>query len=108
MTNRTYNLFRLITTVLLPIVGSLYFVFGVALGWPSPGNVAGLTLILTAWFGFLVKVLSTTYMNNRPYEGTVVVTTTPEGKTTYRLEVDADLDELPKMESLRFKVDKEK
>jgi hypothetical protein len=57
-----------------------------------------LLMVAFSGWGFFIYAIS-----HRDYDGQVIVTR-QEGKTIFTLEVDIDVDEIPNMDSLLFKV----
>lgn len=95
-----YNILNFIAQILLPALGSLYFIQSQVFHFSHIGEIVGTIMIVDLFFGFLV------WLCPKPYDGQIVVYEDPDGeKKTYSLELNSDPEkELESKKQLVFRV----
>lgn len=61
MSNKTYDILKWITTVVLPGIGTLYFALAGIWGFPYGEKVVGTITAIDTFLGVLIGVASSTY-----------------------------------------------
>ena len=102
-----YKFLQGLVRVILPGIGSLYFVMDMFMDFPfhQTSPVLGVLLIVTFIFGCALQISSARFIcPNISYDGELVVMTTEEGKKMYSLELSSDPEDLTKKDTISFKV----
>lgn len=86
--------------VVLPALGTAYFILGSIFYWPLVKELCGILLIFLLFLGILLYL---SYENNR-YDGQLRIIRDINEKVTYSLELDIDLSEIEDMDRIIFKV----
>lgn len=105
MTNKTYDILKWITQIVLPALGTLYFALASIWHMPYPQEVVGTIVAIDTFLGVLLGVSTTQYnKNDANFDGVMkVVEDNPETKK-YSLEMNTPLDDIPGKHALRLKV----
>lgn len=61
MSNKTYDILRFISQIILPAIGTLYLSLADIWGMPFGQQVVGTCLALTTFFGVALKISSNQY-----------------------------------------------
>lgn len=94
-------------TIILPAVGTLYFMLAELWNLPYAEQIVGTVAALNLFVGVLVGVAKKIYEGTGgKYDGAVVVTTGEDGVKRFHLQLDQDPDELDQKDSITFKVAK--
>lgn len=104
LSGKAYDFCKRLVQVILPALGSFYF--GLAELWnlPHADKVTGTILLVTTFLGICLGISHAQYYNGgAAYDGKMV-TSLADGKTTYSLEVDVPIDDIPTKDALTLKV----
>lgn len=103
---KLYNWVKWLVQIVLPAVSAFYVGLAALYDWTGSDKVVGTIALLTVFLGSLLGISSKNYRNSdEPYDGTMLVTTSPEGKKTVSLQLDGDPHEISEKRSVAFKVD---
>lgn len=103
---KMYDVTKNFAQVVLPALGTLYFAIAQVWGLGHEEQIIGTIVAVDTFLGVVLHLSSTAYANsNERFDGTIDVTET-EDKKTFLLNVDSDLDDLDKRESVVLKVQK--
>ena len=109
LTNRAYDLLKLVALIFLPALAVLYGTLAGIWGFPRGQEVASTIVAIEVFLGVFLKWASDRYDKDgdgeydKEYQGTFSVNTTEDG-SAYRLLLDSDPEELEKMNSFSLKV----
>lgn len=104
--NRTYDRMKFVTTIVLPALGALYFGLAGIWGFPYGEQVVGTITLLVTFLGVCLKISDSSYKKlPEAYDGALVVNDTDPDHDIYRIELDTDIIELGKKDSLKLRVD---
>lgn len=106
ISNGTYDLLNNLVVLGLPGLGTFYFaiasIWGLGYGEQVVGTLAALAVVL----GVFLKIVKSAYLkSDAPYDGVVLIDTTPEDKDVVRFNLDVDPATLTDQRQLTFKVD---
>ena len=102
---KLYDSLKYIALVVLPALGALYAAVGGIWGLPAVVEVVGTIAAIDTFLGLLIRASSTAYLKTAlPYDGTIDVATSPEGTTTFMLNLDGDPMDLNTMQKVTFKI----
>lgn len=105
LSNRDYTIVRQSATVILPAIGALYFALAQLWNLPKAEEVVGTVAALNVFAGVLTAIAQRVYnATGAKYDGSVEVEVDENGKKTFLLNVDGDLDELDKKTEIVFRV----
>lgn len=94
-------------TIILPAIGTLYFMIAGTWGLPYGEQVVGTVAALNLFVGVLVGVAKKIYEGTGGGDdGTIVVTVGDDGKKKFDLKLNQDPDELDQKDKIVFKVEK--
>lgn len=65
MSNKTYDVLKFITQIVLPALGALYFALTQIWSLPLGEEIVGTLAVVTAFLGTILKISSNTYYNER-------------------------------------------
>lgn len=101
--NEVYDFLKLLVTVLVPGLSTLYV--GLAAVWelPAADKVSGTAVVLIAFLGLILR-FSTRRYNEVKYNGDLVVTPAVDGKKALRFELNDDPGTYDGLKELTFKV----
>ena len=106
LSNRTYDLLKYITQIVLPAVGSLYFGLSQVWGFPNGEEVVGTVALLTVFLGVLLGISTANYKSSgAKYDGAIDVTESVDGKL-FSLELEDDPYSLEEKPEVVLKVNK--
>lgn len=109
MSNRQYDTLKMIALIVLPAIAVLYGTLAGIWGFPRGQEVASTIVAVEVFLGVFLKWASDRYDKDgdgeydKEYQGTFSVNTTEDG-SAYRLILDAEPEELEKMNSFSLKV----
>lgn len=105
LSNQVYDIFKLVATVGLPGIGTLYFALAQIWGFPAAEQVVGTIAALNVFFGLLLQIATKTYNGGDvKYDGDVEVTTADDGKKKYLLNLNGDPEDLANKQAITFRV----
>ena len=61
MTNKTYDILKIIAQLVLPAIGTLYFALAEIWGFPLAEQVVGTITVIDAFLGTVLKLSSDSY-----------------------------------------------
>lgn len=98
MSESQYKIWFPTSQVLLPAIGTLYFLISLQYDLPNEVNVLGGLMVL--------KLITATYFwsKNRKSDGKIIITQDKRGVKTFSLELYKDPDELENMRRVSFKI----
>lgn len=98
MSENQYRIWFPTSQVLLPAIGTLYFLISLAYDLPNEVNVLGGIMVL--------KLLTSIYFwsKNRKSDGKIIITQNKAGTKTFSLELYKDPEELEHMKRVSFKI----
>ena len=104
LSNKVYDWLKVIVTLLLPGVGTLYYaiasIWGLAYGEEIVGTIAAVTVFL----GIVIKIGDRSYSNSEAkYDGTMDIYEDDE-KKTYSLDLNVSPEELDEKGQVVFRV----
>ena len=105
LSNGSYDFLKKLVEIILPGLGALYF--GLAQFWPLgyAEEIVGTIALVCVFLGLFLRSSSKNYEPEAPNQmGSFVINTTEIDRAPYRLELDADLSELEKKDTISFKV----
>jgi hypothetical protein len=105
VTNGTYDSLKRLVEIILPGLGTMYF--GLSVFWPLPyvDSIVGSIAVICVFLGLVLRDSSKNYTPEAPNEmGSFVINTTEIDRAPYRLELDADLADLEKKDTISFRV----
>lgn len=86
--------------IVLPALGTAYFVIGSIFYWPFIKEICGILLVFLFFLGILLYL---SFENNK-YDGKIMIYRNPGEKVVYSLELDIGLEEIEDMDHLTFRV----
>lgn len=104
---KLYDNLKFLAQILLPAIGSLYFALAGIWNLANPDKVVGTIVVIDTFLGVLLGISTATYnRSDLKYDGTVVVTTKPDGVKNVSLELNDNvpLDNIDQTKDLTFKV----
>jgi hypothetical protein len=105
MPKRLYDLFKFIAQVLLPVVGSLYFILGLQWELTNENTVVGTIVVVDALLGVLLWYSSRRYNRSETrFDGIMDVIQKSGHAKMFSLELNSDPEELDKKTEVTFKV----
>ena len=102
--NRTYDILKWVSLILLPAVSALYFALGSIWGWPNVEKIMGTIAALEIFIGALIGITTPSH-NKARIDGVMNVVETDE-KKTFDLSLDKDPETLEAQDEVIFKVRK--
>lgn len=105
VTNASYDFLKKLVEIILPGLGTLYF--GLSAFWPLPyvESIVGSIAVLCVFLGLVLRTSSKNYTPEVPNEmGHFVINTTDVDRAPYRLELNEDLADLEKKDTISFRV----
>lgn len=107
MSNKTYDVLKFVTQILLPGIGTLYFALSGIWGFPNAEQVVGTITAVVTFLGLLLNVSSKTYQESASrFDGVVNVEQPSDERTLYSLEVSGDPAEIANKNEITLKVNK--
>lgn len=108
MSNKAFDTLKYMVQYVLPAAGALYFTLSQIWGLPHAEEVVGTIAALTLFIGVVMGFSTAQYnKTSAAFDGALVLdNTTSETHDTYSLEVDMDLDELHKKDTLTLQIKK--
>jgi hypothetical protein len=106
ITGKSYDLLKFLVQSLLPILGTLYFVFAPILSLPNAEEIVGTIIVIDANLGLLLHWSQAKYNTGVMRGGILMVTETDEGET-FSLVLADDPDILKTKNEVRFDICKE-
>jgi hypothetical protein len=106
ITGKSYDLLKFLVQSLLPILGTLYFVFAPILSLPNAEEVVGTIIVIDANLGVLLYWSQAKYNTEIARGGILMVTETNEGET-FSLVLADDPEVLKTKREVRFDIRKE-
>jgi len=103
-TNKVYDVLKDFALIYLPLVAAFYITFADLWHLPNAEAISGTIMAFDTLLGGILKLSNRSYEKTDKYDGTVDVSVDPEGKKTFSLNVDGDLDKLDQKEEILFKV----
>jgi hypothetical protein len=104
LSDKSYNVLKRVTQLILPAAGSLYFGLAQIWGFPAGEQVVGTIALITTFFGVTLEISSHQYeASGAGLVGDIVVIDEPD-KTVYSLEIDGDPAEIASMDKATFKI----
>ena len=101
---KTYEVVKWVTAIVLPAIGTLYFALAGAWGLPNAEQVLGTITAIATFLGVILGLSTYGYRTSDDrYVGDLVVDE-GEGKTTYSLELNQDPDTLAGKGEAVFKI----
>lgn len=103
---KVYDYLKFLAQIVLPAVATLYFALAGIWGLPNAEQVMGSIIAVDTFLGVLLGLSQLQY-NNVKYAGDLVVEDTPNGGTTFRLELHQSVDDLERLheqDEVLFKV----
>jgi hypothetical protein len=105
VSNRTYDVLKTVTTIVLPGISTLYFTLAQIWGFPYAEQVVGTIAAFNVFLGLFVKVSSTSYQSSdERFAGEIQVTHNDGGGKTANLIVNGDPEDLLKQSEATFKI----
>lgn len=118
LTSETYDKLKKLVQLVLPALGALYFGLSQLWDLPAAEEIVGTFAVFAAFFGSLLGISSAQYnnQNQRPAgfvsdqhannigQGTIVLSTSEEGKTIFTIQDLDDPDELKLRNQIVFDV----
>ena len=104
LTGAVYDVLKKVAQIWLPAAGTLYYTVAAIWGLPSAEEVVGTVMAVDTFLGIVLGISSASYAKTDKYDGTMNVSVNEDGKKTYSLNVDGDLDELDQKKEIIFKV----
>lgn len=105
LSNVNYAFARQSATIILPAIGTLYFMLAGIWGLPYADNIVGSIAALNLFVGVLVGVAKKIYDDTGgKYDGTVDVEITEDGTKRFSLNLDSDPDTLDSKNEITFRV----
>jgi hypothetical protein len=106
LSEKLYNLFKWLVQIVFPSVSALYVGLAALYGWSNADKVAGTLALVAVFLGAVIGISAKNYRNSdQPYDGRMVVTTSPEGRKQVSLELDGDPHEIADKKTVAFRVD---
>lgn len=105
LSNKTYDVLKHITQVVLPALGSLYFGLSQIWDFPAGEEVVGSLALLTTFGGVVLTKSSKAYKaDEEALAGDFVVDTKPDGKRIVQLQLSKDPEEIIGQDRIIFNV----
>lgn len=104
-----YDKLKLISQIILPALGILYFSLSGIWGLPSAEAVVVSILAVVTFFGVILQIASLNYSksgSDNKYDGYIVVTPKIDGGKLYSIELPGDPEEIDKKGEVLLKVSK--
>jgi hypothetical protein len=98
-----YDLLKGMSSIVLPAVATLVLVVGAQWDWADKDKIAGTVTAVAVFLGLLVRS-SASRFKQATNVGDVVVSTTPEGKTLYSMEIGVPFEQIEKLDTMTFGV----
>lgn len=99
-----YDRLKFFAQIVLPALGTLYFVLAGIWGLPAAEQVVGTVVALDTFLGTVLQLSSRAYAkSDSAFDGTIDVTET-EDKTSFLMNLHGDPNDIPKQDVVRFKV----
>lgn len=98
--NDVYDALKWVAQVLLPALGTLYFMLSELWNLPCTKEVVGTITAVDTFLGILLKKSSDAYQG----DGTMIVDTSDEAVDVYRMELNEPVENLGNKDSIMFKV----
>lgn len=90
LSDKTYNVIKMLVTIWLPAFGALYFGLAAIWGLPAADKVVGSIACVTTFFGVTMHISSKGYESSgAAYDGTVSLTPNEDG-TSVHFSIDQD------------------
>ena len=105
VSEKAYNWLKWLIGIFLPAFSALYVGLGQYFNLPATEAVVGSIALCTVFLSAITGISTKNYQNSdAPYDGSMVVTTSPEGTKQVSLELDGDPHEIAEKKSVSFKV----
>lgn len=114
LSNRTYDFFKFLSTILLPALGAAYFSLGELLGLPYVTEVVGVLSIVAVLIGTVIKASAPSHQMAKKLtkevqakertQGTIVVSTDEEDRKSLLVEFDGDPYDVDQHQEVTFRV----
>lgn len=105
ITGKRYDWLKWVAQLLLPAVGTVYYILAGILGLGEADNVVGTIIAIDLVLGVFLNISQVKYGKNVGH-GDLVVEEAETGETSMRLELDNTPEELASKQEIRFKVKK--
>jgi len=103
--SKMYDLLKFLVQLLIPGLATLYFALANLWNLPAAEEVVGTSAAVAAFLGLFIRASARSYeKSGAAYDGTLVVSKSDEGNILYSLEFNGDIDKVPQMNDIRFKV----
>ncbi|MET0786520.1 MAG: phage holin [Paenisporosarcina sp.] len=104
MNERTYNVIKMLSRLIFPTIGSIYFGLAKIYDLPNELLVIGVIIILALICGIILQIYSNRYNPKILFHGQIVVIENEDGNKVFSLELEKNPDEIASMDSITFKV----
>lgn len=95
LNNRLYDVLKKIAQIYLPAAGTLYAALAVIWGLPAVEQVGGTVLAVDTFLGIILGISSSSYNSSgAKYDGQILLSTNPDGKKIYSLQLNDDVTSL--------------
>lgn len=103
--NKTYDIGKYFTQIVMPALGTLYFALAAIWGLPHANEVVGSIVAFDTFLGALLMLSAKSYdKSDLKYDGIMQVMQKPDNTKTMSLELNAHPDELEQKKDIAFKV----
>lgn len=99
-----YDVLKRVAQIWLPAAGTLYYTVAAIWGLPAAEEVVGTVMAVDTFLGIVLGISSASYAKTDKYVGTMNVSVNEDGKKTYSLDVDGNLEDLDQKDEIVFKV----
>jgi hypothetical protein len=103
--DKTYDVLKYIAQIVLPAMGTLYFVLGAIWDLPKSEQVVATIVGVDAFLGALLQLSNKSYdESDTKYDGVLEVEEMPAGNKTFSLNLHTHPEDLESKDEIRFKV----
>lgn len=103
--NKMYDFLKKVAQIYLPAAGTLYAGLAVIWGLPAVEQVGGTVLAVDTFLGIILGLSSSTYKSSGArYDGQILLSTNPDGKKIYSLQLNDDVMNLDTKEEVVFQM----
>lgn len=107
MTSKTYDLLKIITQLILPALGTLYFALAGIWGLPAAEEIIGTIVAVDTFLGVVLQLSSKAYAKSEArFNGTIDVTEKDEEHKMFTLNLPCVPEDLERLDEVTFKINK--